>query len=51
MKTITGFCMIVVALFAMASCNDVDFKKTKGGMPYKIFSEKDREKVTPESVL
>ena len=51
MKTITGFCMIVVAMFAFASCNDVDFKKTKGGMPYKIFSEKGGEKVTPESIL
>ncbi|MBA2499280.1 MAG: FKBP-type peptidyl-prolyl cis-trans isomerase [Chitinophagaceae bacterium] len=51
MKTITGFCIIMVAMFAFASCNDVDFKKTKGGMPYKIFSEKGGEKVSPESIL
>lgn len=43
--------MIVVAILAFASCNSVDFKKTKGGMPYKIFSEKGGEKVTPESIL
>ncbi|HEY9361963.1 MAG TPA: FKBP-type peptidyl-prolyl cis-trans isomerase, partial [Chitinophagaceae bacterium] len=29
----------------------VDFKKTKGGMPYKIFSGKGTEKVTPGSII
>ena len=31
--------MAAIAL-AMSSCNNVDFKKTKGGMPYKIFPSK-----------
>jgi len=33
-----------VALLA-ASCNQVDFKKTKGGMPYKLIASKDGKKV------
>jgi FKBP-type peptidyl-prolyl cis-trans isomerase len=28
-----------------ASCNSVDFKKTKGGMPYKLFASKNGKKV------
>lgn len=38
--------MLSVAAFAvvMASCNQVDFKKTKGGMPYKIFPGKGGKK-------
>ncbi len=28
-----------------ASCNQVDFKKTKGGMPYKLFASKEGRKV------
>ena len=28
-----------------ASCNQVDFKKTKGGMPYKLFASKSGKKV------
>ena len=38
-------------MFTVISCNNVDFKKTTGGMPYKLFSEKGGEKLTPESIL
>lgn len=51
MKAITGFCIIIISMFTVVSCNNVDFKKTKGGMPYKLFSEKGSEKLTPESIL
>lgn len=33
------------AALLMASCNQVDFKKTKGGMPYKLFASKSGKKV------
>ena len=35
--------MAAIAL-AMSSCNNVDFKKTKGGMPYKLFPSKEGKK-------
>jgi len=39
----TMICMAAIAL-AMSSCNNVDFKKTKGGMPYKLFPSKEGKK-------
>ena len=37
------FCVAAIAV-AMSSCNSVDFKKTKGGMPYKLYPGKDNAK-------
>ncbi len=39
--------ILLVAGFAViaASCNQVDFKKTKGGMPYKLYPSKTGKKV------
>ncbi len=39
--------IVYVAGFALlaASCNQVDFKKTKGGMPYKLYASKKGAKV------
>src|SRR5687768_1980874 len=34
---IVSFLFSVAALAFMSSCNSVDFKKTKGGLPYKLF--------------
>ena len=39
----TMFCVAAIAV-AMSSCNSVDFKKTKGGMPYKLFASKEGKK-------
>jgi FKBP-type peptidyl-prolyl cis-trans isomerase len=38
--------LVCIAAFAVAisSCNNVDFKKTKGGMPYKLFPSKEGKK-------
>ena len=33
--------------FMMTACNSVDFKKTKGGMPYKLYASKSGKKVEP----
>ena len=41
---IVSFLFGVAALAIMSSCNNVDFKKTKGGMPYKIFPGKGDKK-------
>ena len=37
-------CALIIAGF-VSSCNNVDFKKTKGGMPYKLFASKSGEKI------
>ena len=39
----TMFCVAAIAV-AMSSCNSVDFKKTKGGMPYKLYPSKEGKK-------
>src|SRR5688572_15404728 len=39
----TMFCVTAIAI-AMSSCNSVDFKKTKGGMPYKLYPGKENAK-------
>ncbi len=39
----TMFCVTAIAV-AMSSCNSVDFKKTKGGMPYKLYPSKEGKK-------
>jgi FKBP-type peptidyl-prolyl cis-trans isomerase FkpA len=39
----TMFCVAALGM-AMSGCNNVDFKKTKGGMPYKLFPSKDGKK-------
>ena len=39
----TMFSVAAIAVM-MASCDNVDFKKTKGGMPYKLYASKDGKK-------
>lgn len=50
MKAITGL-LTLVAFVSVTGCKDADFKKTKGGMPYKIFAGKGEEKVTEGSII
>jgi FKBP-type peptidyl-prolyl cis-trans isomerase len=35
----------------MSSCSNVDFKKTNGGMPYKLFASKNGKKVEPGTII
>lgn len=42
----------VVAMgLALTACNSVDFKKTKGGMPYKVFSSEKGDSVKVGSII
>lgn len=41
LKTMFGVAAIAVII---SSCDNVDFKKTKGGMPYKLYASKDGKK-------
>ena len=44
--------MLIAALAGVtSSCNNVDFKKTKGGLPYKIFPGKGKEKAVTGGFL
>ena len=45
MRTVIRIFSIAAAAVAISSCNQVDFKKTKGGMPYKLFPGSGNEKV------
>lgn len=36
---------------ALTACNSVDFKKTKGGMPYKIYASDKGDSVKPGSII
>lgn len=41
----------VAFLFTAVACNNVDFKKTKGGMPYKLFSDGKGAKLQPGNFM
>jgi FKBP-type peptidyl-prolyl cis-trans isomerase FkpA len=41
----------LAGLMLLVSCNSVDFKKTKGGMPYKLFPGSGKEKSAVGNVL
>ncbi|MDQ3683470.1 MAG: hypothetical protein M3352_10435, partial [Bacteroidota bacterium] len=43
-------CVMGIILLT-ASCNNVDFQKTKGGMPYKLFASKDGKKIDSGSIV
>ena len=46
----TTICITAFAV-AISSCNNVDFKKTKGGMPYKLFPSKEGKKAVEGGYL
>lgn len=39
MQVLKSVLSVLTAALVLAACNNVDFKKTKAGVPYKIFSE------------
>ena len=51
MRLFSTFLCIASIAVAMAGCNNVDFKKTKGGMPYKLFPSKSGKKVVAGNFL
>ena len=36
---------------ALGACNNVDFKKSKGGMPYKVFASKSGTEIEPGNFI
>ena len=47
MKFSTLSIFIIFLSFIYSSCNNIDFKKTRGGVPYKIFPSSKGDKVLP----
>ncbi len=45
MKTIKNLLLLVLCAAAVAGCNKGSYRKTTGGMPYKVFGGKDTTKV------
>jgi FKBP-type peptidyl-prolyl cis-trans isomerase FkpA len=45
MNTVKNLLLFVFAGAMLASCSKTSYKKTAGGMPYKVFSSKDTQKV------
>jgi len=51
MKTVKNLMLLVFAGALLVSCSKVSYKKTPGGMPYKIFPGKDTTKVYAGSFI
>lgn len=44
---VTNLAGAMAIALAVAACNNVDFKKSKGGLPYKVYESKSGEKIEP----
>ena len=51
MKLSTFSILIIILSITYTSCNNIDFKKTNGGVPYKIFPSSKGDKVVPGSFV
>lgn len=51
MNTVKNLLLFVFAAAILVSCGKTSYKKTPGGMPYKVFSGKDTQKVYAGSVI
>jgi len=51
MKKITGLFLCTMIVAALLSCGGVSYKKTKGGMPYKVFSKGNGQPIDTGSLI
>ncbi|MFL5789171.1 MAG: FKBP-type peptidyl-prolyl cis-trans isomerase [Flavisolibacter sp.] len=51
MKILKSLAGILCVILLLASCNSIDFKKSRGGVPYKIFSSKTGEKIAMGNIV
>src|SRR5206468_6969079 len=45
MKAIITLLTVIFSLIILAGCKDLDYKKTPGGMPYKLYESKSGKKI------
>lgn len=48
---IKNFLFVVIAAATLASCGQSTYRKTPGGMPYKVFSGKDTQSITVGNII
>jgi len=48
---VTNVAVAALAALALSACSNVDFKKSKGGMPYKVFSGKGGKNVDTGNIV
>ena len=46
MQRLFSICLLLALAFSFASCNEVEFQKTAGGMPYKLYPGKGKSDLT-----
>jgi FKBP-type peptidyl-prolyl cis-trans isomerase FkpA len=51
MRYVNSIFSAAAFVLLVSSCNSVDFKKTKGGMPYKLYPGKGNKKVEPGNII
>jgi FKBP-type peptidyl-prolyl cis-trans isomerase len=51
MRFVNSIFSAAAFVLLVSSCNSVDFKKTKGGMPYKLYPGKGNKKVEPGNII
>jgi FKBP-type peptidyl-prolyl cis-trans isomerase FkpA len=51
MRFSSSLCSVAAIGLALSACNSVDFKKTKTGLPYKVFSSAKGDSVNPGSII
>jgi FKBP-type peptidyl-prolyl cis-trans isomerase FkpA len=51
MKLSTFSLFIIIISIFYSSCNSIDFKKTHGGVPYKIFPSSKGDKIVPGNII
>jgi FKBP-type peptidyl-prolyl cis-trans isomerase len=51
MRFSSPFLSVVALGLAMSACNSVDFKKSKSGLPYKVFASAKGDSVKPGSII
>lgn len=51
MKTIRNLSLVVVALIALVACNKVTYRKTPGGMPYKLYKGNSSKKIFTGNIV
>jgi FKBP-type peptidyl-prolyl cis-trans isomerase len=49
--TIRNVALVAGAALLLGACNSIDFKKTKGGMPYKVFASKSGQQIDSGNVV
>jgi FKBP-type peptidyl-prolyl cis-trans isomerase len=51
MKTITGFVLMITALLIVTGCNKINYRKTKSGLSYKLYTGPGKDSLVKEGQI